>query len=90
MGQIRVNYEELYDLARALKQNGDDLFDLASKIKNNVTAKTAGWEGESKQRYIDDFDALYPTLSQKLPELLKRMATVAKKKADAFREADEN
>ena len=89
MSQIRITPEELRALANTLNGNARDVRNLASTIKNNVEGRTAGWEGKSKTRYINDFTQLYPTLSQKLPALLEALAKDLNQTAQNFEDVDQ-
>ena len=88
MSQIRITPEELTTLAHSLNDNAREVRDLASIIKNNIERRTDGWEGKAKERYIRDFEQIYPTLSSKLPELLEALAKDLNQTVGAFKEAD--
>ena len=89
MGQIKITPQELRDLASALTRNASEVSQLASTLKNNVNNRTANWEGKSKTRYINDFNAIYPTLATKLPQLLEAMAKDLRDTATRFEQFDQ-
>ncbi len=89
MGQIRITPEELRSLASALMSNATEVKGLAATIKSNVVSKTEGWEGKSKNRYISDFNEIYPTLSTKLPALLEALAKDLNQTAQRFIDVDQ-
>lgn len=88
MSQIRITPEELRSLASTLTSNATEVRGLAATIKSNVVSRTEGWEGKSKNRYISDFNEIYPTLSTKLPSLLEALAKDLNETAQRFVDVD--
>ncbi len=85
---IRVTPEQLDAMANQLKSLSMQASSLASAVNNAIVSGTGAWEGSAQKDFVDKFNEIKPTLTQKLPELLGEMANSASSRAEAYRQAD--
>ena len=85
---IRVTPEELEAMAAKLEQQAQQALALASAISSAIASGTGAWEGAAQKDYMLRFNEIKPTLTKDLPELITNMATSARKRAQAYRDAD--
>ena len=85
---IRVTPDQLESMASKLEGLAGQASSLASAVNAAISAGTDAWEGDAQRDYVARFKEIEPTLKQKLPELLSNMASNARKRANAYREAD--
>lgn len=85
---IKLSPEALRDYAKKIRANGQASADLARQIKNNINAVTADWEGNKKQKYLQDWATIEPTLLKTVPEMLETLAVNLDANAANFEAAD--
>lgn len=85
---IRVTPDQLDSMASKLESLAGQASSLAAAVNSAIAAGTDAWEGEAQRDYVARFKEIEPTLKQKLPELLANMASSARKRANAYRDAD--
>ena len=87
-GSIKLSPEALRDYAKKIRTNGQQSADLARQIKGNIQAVTADWEGNKKEKYLQDWAAIEPTLAKTVPEMLETLAVNLETNAANFEAAD--
>lgn len=85
---IKIQPDEIRDLATKLDGNASETIDLASRITANFTNGTANFEGNTAGRFADAFNELIPILTTKMPQLLNDFANELRAAADKFEQLD--
>lgn len=86
---IRVTPEELEAMASKLEMQAQQAISLANSINSTITSGTGAWEGAAQKDFLQRFNEIKPTLTQKLPELIDAMAKSARARAKGYRDADQ-
>ena len=85
---IKITPDEIRDLAGKLDSNASDTEGIASTITSNFNVGTENFEGNTADRYAEAFKEMIPIMSQKMPQLLRDMATELRRTADNFEQLD--
>lgn len=88
MATIRLSPDQLRSYASKINTNGTEATDLARRIKANITAVTDQWEGNARNKFLQEWSQIEPTLTKSLPELMTRMAQNLQTTAQNFENAD--
>lgn len=86
---IKMDYGALTSSASTLANRAAEMSALASGIQADVNNALGAWEGASRDRFASDFESVYPTLSQKVPELLQLLSENMKTMAENIYQADQ-
>ena len=88
MANIRLSPDALRSYATKINNNGNEAADLAARIKANITAVTDQWEGEAKNKYLQEWSKHETTLTKTIPELMASLAQNLNTIAENFDKAD--
>ena len=88
MADIKLSPDQLRDYAKKIRGNGQASADLARQIKANIDAVTSNWEGNRKDKYLQDWAQIQPTLERTVPEMLETLAQNLETNASNFENAD--
>ncbi len=88
MANIKLSPAELQEYSRKIRANGQQSADLARQIKTNINTVTSNWEGNQKDKYLQDWATVEPTLAKTVPQLLEQLAQNLDIIANRFLEAD--
>lgn len=87
-GRIAINPADLEQCAQELTTCATSLIDLAATIKNKYETGTAGFEGNTRDKYAEKFDEYYPVINEKIPQWLEEFSAALKSTAEAWRNLD--
>lgn len=87
---IKMTPSELRDLATTVTGIRDEIVSQINTMNSKINADTSEWDGESKDQYFADYDALLPTLQDTFPQVIEDLATKLKFAADKLEEADQD
>lgn len=86
---IKMTPSELRDLASTVTGIRDDIVTQISTMDSRINSDTADWDGESKNQYFADYEALLPTLQDTFPQVIEDLATKLTFAANKLEEADQ-
>lgn len=85
---IKMTPSELINLASIVTGIRNEIVDKVADMNKRITEDTAEWDGESKNQYFADYEALLPTLQETFPEVIEELASKLNFAAEKLEEAD--
>ena len=85
---IKMSPDELRACVQKLNSLCLSAQNLARDIDREINAAANNWEGQSRDRYLKDWEHLKPTMNEKIPEQLDTMARNLKTMADEMEALD--
>ena len=87
---IKMTPSELRDLATTVTGIRDEIVSQVNTMNSKINADTSEWDGESKDQYFADYDAILSTLQDTFPQVIEDLATKLKFATDKLEEADQD
>ena len=90
MPNIRVNPDELRNVASQLESGASELTGLLDRLIAQVNNLNGQWEGMAQVQYNDRFQQEVPQMKTKTDEILTNLAQMLRKAAEVLEQADQN
>lgn len=86
---IRIDPIELREAASYIGDRQTEVENAVSQLKQKIDEVGPQMEGEAITAFLEGFEEIYPTLSQKFPEVMTGIITQLNTIAQIMEEADE-
>lgn len=87
---IKMTPNELRALSETVTEIRNSILDQVDNMNSKISAETAEWDGQSKEQYFSDYEAILPTLQKTFPEVIEDLSKKLKFAADKLEEADQD
>jgi len=80
--------QELDDGAVFLGNRREAIIQEVTSLKGKINEVTSRWEGAAQNSFVNQFEEMYPMLSQDLPQIIEGIEQMLTAAAEAMRETD--
>lgn len=88
MAEIRMNYEEMRDVANDMHAQAEQARGVMAAIQADVERLRPTWEGQSKQAFESAYEPCYQEL-ERVPQILDQVGQALSQTATTIQEAEQ-